>query len=253
MSQEYIKALQQNDRKILERARQAPRELPKDIDRAVAGFDEEARQLSIEFVAMQDSEYSGRYLLRRANDPSPDVASLAIEKMNSVIHKPKVDDIIATIPSVQDPYIRGELYLGIGERKENDLLGKLRPVAANEKDAEAKLKATAALVKLGGKPEKAEFIEIIRNTVPDDALTMQDHLLYVNNPDLAKGLLPWLDNTEDVMRLGGDRQEMMARMNDVGVWTARMLKIKLPFETTKLRNFTQEEIEQTKRILLLLP
>lgn len=253
MSQEYITALQQHDRKILEKARQAPRELPKEIDKQISNLDDEARELSIEFVAMQDSEYSGRYLLRRANDPSPDIAALAIEKMNLVIHKPKVEDIIAAIPTIKDPYIRGELYFGIGRRKEPDLLGQLRPVAAEEKDAEAKIKATAALVKLGGKPEKGEFIEIVRNTVPDDALTMQDHLLYIDNSDLAKGLIPWLDNTEDVMRLGGDRQEAMARMNDVGVWAAHRLKIQLPFETTKLRNFTPEEIEQTRKILSLLP
>ncbi len=253
MSQEYIKALQTHDRKILEKARQAPRELPKEIDKEIGNFDEEARQLSIEFVAMQDSEYSGRYLLRRANDSSPDVAMLAIEKMNLVIHKPKVDDIIATIPTINDPYIRGELFMGIGQRKEPELLGKLRPAATNEQDAEAKLKATAALVKLGGRPEKAEFIEIVRKTEPDDALTMQDLILYINDSDVAKGLVSWLENSEEIMRLGGDRQQSMARMSDVGVWTAHLLKIKLPFETTRLRNFTFEEMEQTKRILELLP
>jgi hypothetical protein len=70
---------------------------------------------------------------------------------------------------------------------------------------------------------------------------------------MAKGLIPWLDNKEDVMRLGGDRQEMMERMCDSAIWIAHMLKIKLPFETAYSRNFTEVEIEQTKKVLELLP
>ena len=85
-------------------------------------------------------------------------------------------------------------------------------------------------------------------TDPDDALKMQKIVVYVGNPNLTLGLIPWLDNNETVMRLGSDRQNMQARMCDVAVWTAHLLNIALPFETTHLRNFTPDEIESTRKI-----
>lgn len=252
MSEDYIKALQQHDRSILDKAQQAPKDLPKDIDTAISSLDEEARLLAIELVIRQDNEYSGRFLLRRLNDASPNVASVALRGIYTVIHKPSTDDILVTIPAIDDPFIRGKLDLEIGTRKEEDLLGKLRAVAAKESDKGAKLQALAALVKLGGREEKSQMLDIVRATKPEDALKMQDLLLYIGNPSMANGLIPWLDNNTDVMRIGSDRQNMMARMCDVGVWTAHLLKIELPFETTRLRNFTPQEIEQTRKILELI-
>lgn len=253
MSQDYIDRIRKNDRSVLEKASEAPEDLPKEIDRAISGFDEEARELAVEFVARQDGRYAGTFLLRRVGDASPDVAMLAIEKLDVIISKPGVDEIISRIARVKDPFIRGKLYLDIGKRKEENLLGKLRPVVESEEDEEAALRGLAALVKLGGSAERGEFLDRVRATEPDDALEMQDLLIYIGSADVAGGLIPWLQNTEDVMRIGGDRQNMMARMCDVGVWTAHLLGVALPFETTHLRNFTDEELKQTEEKLKNLP
>ena len=253
MSEDFLNALRQHDRSILERAAQAPLGLPKDIDQSISTLDAEGRELAVELVTRQDNEYAGTFLLRRTADTDVNVATMAADNISKIINKPKTDEILGAIPKRSDSFVRGKLYLEAGRREETFVIEELRRQAANESDSDAKLQNLAARAKRGGQPEKAEFLEIVRKTEPDDALQIQELLLYVNNPSLAKGLIPWLDNREGVMRLGSDRQNMMAKMCDVAVWTAHLLKIKLPFETTHLRNFTPEEIEATRKILELLP
>lgn len=249
MSQDYINAIKSKDESILEKAGDAPEDLPKEIDRVFDEFDEDSRELAVEVVTRQDSKYSGVFLLRRMNDPNPDVAMSAIESMEKIIHKPGVDEVISAIPRVKDPFVRGKLYLDIGMRREEDLLGKLRHVVEQEEDEEAALRGLAALVRLGGKSELQDFTGRISKTEPDDALEIQDLMLYTGKQGLAAGLVSWLDRTDEVMRLGGDRQDLMARMNDVGIWTAHMLKVGFPFETSHLRIFTDEEVEQARTVL----
>lgn len=253
MSEQFINALRQHDRSILEKAQQAPPGLPKDIDQVLSTLDSEARELAVELVTRQDNEFAGIFLLRRTADEDANVSTLAAENLGKVINKPKTENILAVIPERRDPFIRGKLYLEAGKRTEAGVLERLRQLAAEEQDEEAKLQALAARVKLGGQSEKQEFLAIVQKTEPDDALRIQDLLIYIDNPVLAKGLIPWLNNEEDVMRLGSDRQNMMARMCDVAVWTAHLLKIKFSFETAFLRNFTKEEIETARKVLLLLP
>ncbi len=253
MSQNFISALRQHDRSVLDRVSQAPAELPKEIDAAVADLDAEARELAVELVTRQDNDQAGKFLLRRTADADPNVSTLAADNLGKIINKPKTEDIIAAIPQREDPFVRGKLYLEAGRREENFVLEELRRTAANEDDEDAKLQALAARVKRGGQSEKTEFLDVVRQTAPDDALRTQTLLLYIDHANLAKGLLPWLSNEENVTRLGSDRQNMMARMCDIAVWTAHLLKVKLPFETTHLRNFTPEEIENTRKILELLP
>ena len=157
--------------------------------------------------------------------------------------------VIAIIPSRPDPFIRSKLYLQTGDLREEGILEQLRRASAGEKDEDVKLHSLAARAKQGGGPEASEFVSIVSKTVPDDALKMQDLLVYIGRANLAKGVITWLDNEEGVMRLGSDRQNSQARMCDVGVWTVHLLKVKLPFETTYLRNFTPEEIEETRKLL----
>jgi len=249
MNQDYIAALKKHDRGILDKIGQAPKELPREIDSAISTFDDEARELAVEFVMKQDSKYAGTFLLRRMNDSSPDVAMLAVESMKSISNKPSTEEIIAEIPSVKDSFIRGKLFMDVGSKKEEGLLNKLRPVVDKEEDEEAALQGLAALVKLGGESEAGKFIDAVRSTEPDDVLEMQGLMLYIGKSDIAVGLIPWLSNSEDIMRIGSDRQDEMARMSDVGVWTAHLLKIDLPFETTHLRNFTDDEIKTTEKKL----
>jgi hypothetical protein len=149
-----------------------------------------------------------------------------------------------------DPFRRGELYLALGRRAEPGLLEKVRAVAASERDRAARERALAAMVKLRGGPELADFVAWLAATKPDDALPVLDLVDYVGDPAVAPGLVPWLDRSEEVLRIGTDRQNMPgARMSDVAVWAAHKLGVTMPFSMTHIRRFAPAEIAQARRLM----
>lgn len=253
MSEAYINAVKSHDRSVIGRAGQAPPDIAKQLDEVNGSLDAESRELAIELVVRQDNQYAGTYLLRRTGDDDVNIATLAVEQLAKIVNKPAAAEIIGAIPLRKDPFIRGELCLFVGKTYDSGALEGLRQLEANEKDKEARLRLLAARVKLGGRPERQEFVGEVAATEPDDAMQMQDLMIYIGDAAVAKGLIPWLDKKDDIVRIGSDRQGGMARMNDVAVWIANLLKIKLPFETTSLRNFTDDEIASTRKILQLLP
>lgn len=253
MSEEFINAVRSLDQSVVARAGSAPHDLAKRLDEVNATLDGEARELAVELISRQDNQFAGTYLLRRTGDDDANVATIAVGQLANIINRPAAADIVAAIPNRPDPFIRGELYLFLGRSTESGVLEALRRRAADESDADASLHLLAARVRLGGKSDRQEMIAKVASTAPDDALVMQDMIVYAGEPAVARGLLTWLDREDPVMRLGSDRQSSMARMCDVGIWTARMLGIALPFDTAFLRNFTADEIESTRKILSILP
>lgn len=249
MSEKIISAIRGHDRTVLDQARSAPEGIAVEIDEVIGSLDNEAREIATELVAMQDSKQAGTFLLRRTADTNVNVATVAVENLGKIINKPEANDLIAAIPERPDAFVRGKMYLEAGNRQDEFVLDEIRRVSMDEKNNDVKLRSLAARAKRGGRQEISDFMEVVRRTEPDDALDIQALLLYINNPKLAGALLPWLDNKEGVMRIGSDRQNMMASMADVAVWTVHMLKIKLPFETTHLRNYTPEEIETVRKLL----
>ena len=56
-----------------------------------------------------------------------------------------------------------------------------------------------------------------------------------------------------MMRLGGDRPETkMARMNDVGVWTAHLLRVKFPGAPAHLDVYDDPVIEEARAAISAL-
>jgi hypothetical protein len=253
MNQDIITTLQKHDRNILKNARQMPPQLPLEIEKNLSALDEDARELAVELVREQDSEPAGTFLLQMTGDSSLNVAGLAVNSIRKISNKPKVHEIIQAIPKRENPFIRARLYLEAGNSNEKDAIQGLRDIFTKEQDEEVKLNGLAALTKLHGQPEKNRFVEIVSNTTPDDAIQIQELILYIGKAEVAKGMITWLQSEEDVTRISTDENVVMARMCDIAVWTAHLLKIKLPFETTHLRNYKKEEIEATRKVLELLP
>ena len=113
------------------------------------------------------------------------------------------------------------MYLAAGNSKNPPALSAFRDVARLEKDPDAAESAEVAAVKLGGDAERKSFLKRIEEAPPEKALAIQDQMLYVGDPKLAKALLTWFDNTAGVMRLGSDRQGGgSVRMCDLAAWIA---------------------------------
>jgi hypothetical protein len=228
MAEAFVRSLRQHDPGVLNRYRDAPPELAAEIDKALPELDEEARRLAVLLLERHDKSGSGDLLLKLSGDRSAQVANAAARSLTKVRELPLGEKIVSELPKRPDKFVRGQLYLAAGKTRSG--LEALRRAAAAEPDSSAALDAQAAAVKLGGEPERKLFFERVRKAEPDDALRLADLLEYIGDRRLAKALTPWFANKAGVLRLGGDRQDRMARMCDLAVWTAHALGVPFPID-----------------------
>jgi hypothetical protein len=239
---QVLSALRGHDYQAIESVVDAPSSLLSEIEQALPHLDEEAREMAVGVIARGKSPDAVHLLLMMTADKSPGVSSSAANNIEKAASLPPAREILKAISRQGQPYIRGQLYLALGRAAETDSVEALRAQARNERDREAAENAQVALVKLGSAPERAAFLERIRETRPDDALRVSDQLLYVGDPRLAKGLLPWFSDSQNVTRLGGDRQQKMARVSDVAVWTSYRLGVKFRISPEYLTNYSDSVI-----------
>lgn len=221
-----VSALRAHDRRILQGPASPNPNVAPSVESALPGLDEEARAIAALFLAHNNGPGAGNVLLKLTGDRSVQVASSAARSLVNVTDKPAGNTILAAIPARQDRMVRGFLYLAAGKAKSAPGLDAFREVAKKEVDPGAAESAQVALVRLGGEPERKAFLHRISTATAEKAIQIQDQMLYVGDPLLAKGLLPWFGNKEGVLRLGGDRQDRMARMCDMAVWIAHQLGVK---------------------------
>ena len=197
-----ISILRAHDRRILQAPAPPTATFVASLERSLLGFDDGARELSALYLAKFNPPGTGDLLLRLTADPSLQVAAAAARSLAGGDHTLPGSEIVAAIPSRRDRHVRGYLYLAAGSSKNPPALTAFRDVARQEKDPEAAESAEAAAVKLGGDVERKSFMGRIEQAPPEKALTIQDQMLYVGDPKLAKALKTWFDKKEGVMRLG---------------------------------------------------
>lgn len=222
MVQHYMHSLQMGDRTVIDRAKDAPPDFLSELERNWKTLDTKAREIAVLMLERIGTAPAAVFLLRVTGDPSLQVAGAAARAFERSAHLPAGDSILAILPSREAPFVRGKLYLAAG--RANCGLDALRRVAANEADAQAKLHAQAAMVRRRGVPERLAFFDRVKKARPDEVLGCSEHLLYINDPNLAKSMTSWLGNTEGVMRIGYDGGvDRQARMCDFAVWNGKEL------------------------------
>ena len=250
-----ISGLRVHDRDLNRRPPAASPELARSLEPALREFDEQARSLAVSYVTRWNGPGAGNLLLKLTADRSVTVAAAAAQSLLRISDTPPGEAILAAIPSRQDAFVRGKLYLAAGQAKTPPGLASFRATAAKESDPNAAEEAQAAAVKLGGDVERKAFIERIKTTVPDKALRVHEQMLYVGDPKLAKALGPWFGKKDDIMRLSGDREGGggMVRMCDLAVWTAYRLGVKFALQPDYLTTFDGAVLDAAKGACAGLP
>jgi len=216
-------------------------------------LDPQAKALMAAFLEKYDNRESAEILLRMTSE-SVQVAAPAARTLYKLTTVPAPDELLAAIPLASDKYVRGRLYLVTGKSRARVDLDKLRALARSEKDREALADLLAAVVKLGGANERSTFLNMVKSASADQAIRTQEHLLYVNDVRFAKGLLPWFDSQDGVMRIGSDRQGgKMARQKDFAVWVAHQLGVGFQMTPDHLANFSDAVIAAAKKAVQSLP
>lgn len=223
MVQHFITSIQMNDRTVINRAKDAPADFLSELDRVWKTLDPNARGIAVLMLEKIDSGPAAAFLLRVTADPNAQVAAAAARVLLDMSSLPAGDMILNLIPSRESPFVRGKLYLAAG--KANCGLDALRRTAAMEADPGAAGCALAAMVRRGGAAERIRFMEQVEKARPDEVLEFSRQILYINEPNLAKAMVPWLDSTEGVMRIGYDApgKDRQARMCDFAIWNGKLL------------------------------
>ncbi len=249
--EDVVKAVHAHDWKILNAA-DLPAPPIAELTQELPTLDGEARELVASYLGRRGGRGSGAILLRLSGDPDTAVASAAATGVAEGSDRPSVADVLAAIPQRDDPFVRGKLYRAVGASRDAKALDPLRALATIEKDVEAAHQAQIAAVRLHGKPERTAFLARIRGAQPDQAMDIHEQLLYVADPQLAVGVIPWLSNEAGVIRLGSDRQASMVRMCDLAVWTAHLLGVKFTIQPEYLTNYEPSVIAAASTALRAL-
>jgi len=251
MVQHFMQSIAMGDRTVIDRAKDAPPDFLPELERNWKSMDANGREIGVFMLQRIDSAASAAFLLRVTADPALHIAAAAARVFERQSHLPSGDSILALIPSRESPFVRGKLYLAAG--KASCGLAALRGVAATEPDPQAALHAQAAMVRRGGGPERLAFFDRIRTARPDEVIASSDHLLYVNDKELAKAMIPWCGSTEGVMRIGYDGgDDRQARMCDFAVWTGAELGLATAAGTS-LTNYDLAHVARVRKLFSDLP
>jgi aromatic ring-cleaving dioxygenase len=252
MVQHYIHSILMGDRSVIDRAKYAPPDFLSELARNWPAMSPVSREIAIRMLEKIDSPQGAAFLLKATVDPSSQVANGAARAFSTQSHPPSGDSILALIPARQSPFVRGCLYLAAGKAACG--LEALRRFAATEADPAAALDAQAAMVFREGVPERLAFFERVRKAASDEVRAISQHLFYINDPALAKGMLPWLNNTTGVMRIGfdGPGGYRQARMCDFAIWNGAKLGLATGAGTS-ISNYDPNHISRVRKIYAALP
>lgn len=253
IDESVISAIRAHDRRILQGPPAATAALAPALERELPKLDPDSRMIASMYLARFNGPGAGAVLLSMSADANEQVAASAAKSLVSVADKPPGDTILEAVRSRRAPAVRGYLYLAAGNAKNPPGLSSFRSNAKAETDPDAGINAQVAMVKLGGDVERKAFFERIQRAGPDDAIKIQEQMVYVGDKKLAKALLPWLAKKDEVFRLGSDRQPEMARMCDMAVWIAHLLDVSFQPQPDHLRNFGPDVLAAVKAALLALP
>lgn len=250
---EIVAALRAHRRDALNAEMQAPEDAVPAITSALMALDAEAREMAVSFVERTRPPHDGDLLLRLAQDDESMVSVGAAMALVEARSRPPMEAILATAARQPLATARGPLYLAAGATGETSKQDRLRSARAAERDPAAARDAQAALVKLGDHAERAAYLTDLGETDPDDAVEARDRLLYLADPRLAKGLLPWFESEEPAMRIATDPHRKMARMCDLAAWTAHLLGVRFSPAPTMLDIYSAELLHHARAAIRALP
>jgi hypothetical protein len=248
-----LEAIVKHDWDATERARGAQISIVPSVAAALPRLDEESREIAVACIVEEDAPGAGGLLLEMTADDCLQVAAAAANGVERVTAPPAAAAILAVIPHRKEAFVRGVLYRAATRGGDATHRDTLRALADAEADAEALREATAALVKLGDPEARRRLLALTQTATSAGALRIQGQLLFIGDRTLAKGTLPWLENTTGVLQLGCDLDPWMARMCDVAVWTAHLLGVDLPIKPEHLAIFDEAVIAGARDALQRLP
>lgn len=250
-NQAIVEAVRRVDWDVINATPADPASLAADLEAALPQLDDEGSQIAAIVASRHPGPRTAQLMLLLAQSTHLQAAGEAAAALTRLPPVP-LADVASALAKVRDPMVRGLLYLVVGLSPDAAALPTLRQQLAQERDAKAADMGQAAAARLGGRPERAAFVDRVRSANAETVKGVYDELLYVGDARFGKALLPWLDNHEPATRIGRDLEGRSARMCDLAVWTAKQIGVKIPVAITRLDRFDDGTLKATRAALLQL-
>jgi HEAT repeat protein len=247
-----LQAIREGDRAAVDLCRGAPPRLVEELTAIRPDLEGRSLRVVVACLEAAGSPEAANLLLDLTDDDDLMVAAAAADALFRAHSPPPADRVLAAAPRRAEPVLRGRLYRLAGQIGDESTREALRQLP--EPDAGAAFDVLLAIAKLGGAPEREDFALRVERAVPEQALELGEALQYVGDRSLPRALLPWLSQTDPVLRLGGDNERVprMARMCDVAVIFARQLGVAIP-GPPELAVYDRGVLEAAERLLSALP
>lgn len=213
--------------------------------------DAEVRDIALSCLVLTGYDETALVLARSLGDKDESVRIRALQSLRSRYDTSILRELTNNLTN-QDSVVRGGVARLIGLIGDVKASKPLRKRLEDETDSQAGKKMKLALARLGDEDLKEEFASLLETGAADGGRyqTIRD-FEYINDPKLAKRLLPALSDTGDAYDIGRpDEEPQFARVCDaavtlVGKWFDKQLS----FETDDLKTYSDEEIGEAQRFI----
>lgn len=247
MNDHYIAALRQHDETLPQRAADLPANFVDELAKVWTTLDDQARDIAVSCLIRMRHTGAGRFLLQLAIARGETHSLRAARALITHVGCPDASSLLTAARNAEDSSVRDSLYLAAGNQTTPVQL--FAQQVATEKNPRARIAGRDALARLGHVPALQEVFAAVRGATADQALDIQDSLLYIGDKRLAKALISWLHVLDDVTRLGSDRTPDMARQCDFAVWIAHRLNTGVAVPVPRLDNYAPAVCAAAKTVL----
>jgi hypothetical protein len=215
----------------------------------------ETRQGAIRCAAQIPEPDRSTLLLSGLDDDDINVRDDALQALKFAIRPDAIRLLLRYIDDPDDDYLRGEVALLAGRHTEPTTLNQLAKRLRKETNSDVRFKITLAMARLENGDARRTLRDALTAPDLDDRYDAIIGYEYVGDTQLLVDLVPYLDDTADVLNtMPAHTQPRFIRICDVVVNTVvSMLSPALSFNGSERRQFTPDELDQIRSLLARKP
>jgi HEAT repeat protein len=241
-----------------QRAKELARGLPADdVGEVLADMADSrknsARMLVLDLASQYPSDGSSRAILSRLQDSDLTIRSIAGGLIASIAQKDLTPTMFRLLDQALDLPVKAALARQIGMIGSKVDLTRLGTLYSSLEDTALKNDLALAMARLGDKPSRAKLIQRLSAADASARTAALRDILYVGDPTLARHFRVVLADRRDAFVISLPHDPVVAaRVCDVAIQTLDAIGVKLPFATSPMRRFTEEQIKEALQIVSVL-
>lgn len=223
------------------------------LEASTQDTNEDVRALSVACVAEVRGAQTVQLMLRALADPVLNVRIQAVLGLERHATENETPQLLTYLEKEDEDALRERTTLLIGRLGDTSAVSVLLSLRSKEKDSVLIEKMTWALARLSHKESTQRILSELKAQAAIRRYTALLGVEYLNDPGVAKHLLPLFDDREEVEPDGPAHLGRYRRIRDVVVSViASITGRKFSFDASERRKFSEKEIDEVRTYLLTL-